>query len=270
MGDAFLKKLLVGALLALLSFGAAAQAAAPSGTFSATPLSGNAPLAVTVTWDIANTVGATPCTASGAWTGAKAAAGSQTVTFNSNGTFNLTCVGAVESAVLTWTPPTTNTDGTPLTNLASYKVYNSRDGVTFGVSVVVTAPASGYTWPNLLAGLNYWRVTAINSVGAESAPTPSVSKSLAQLSWTGSIPITVNKVPNPPTGLTVTVSTAYNIKNGKPEMVVGTVPIGTPCGEYLGRKWGFDFYKVPGSAVSPPTLGPVAAQCGQAAALSIG
>ncbi len=266
LGYAFCASVLV--LFTLLIGSAAHAQTAPTVSLSANVSSGAAPLAVTLTWSSTGTVGATPCTASGLWTGAKAASGTQTVNASVTGSFGLTCYGAVEVAVISWTAPTTNTDGSPLTNLASYKIYNSKDGVLFGVTVSVPAPASTYSWANLQSGVNYWKMTAVNSNGTESAFTPTVQKTLAVASavavpW----PVTVQAVPNPPTSVTVVVTTAYNIKNGKPNVFVGNVPLGTVCGNYLGKKWGYDYYEVPSSKVTPPQLStaPVAVQCAPSA-----
>ena len=47
---------------------------------------------------------------------------------------------ATGSATLSWTPPTTNTDGSPLTNLAGYKVYWGPPPGTYPNSVTLTNP----------------------------------------------------------------------------------------------------------------------------------
>lgn len=257
-----LKSLLVSLALLGTAFSAEAQSAPPVVTLNTSVSSGAAPLAVTVTWSATNTVGATPCVASGLWSGSKATSGSQVVTVNATGAFNLSCNGSVESAVVVWTNPTTNTDGSTLTDLASLKVYTSKDNITYVVSATVLAPATTTTISTLTAGVTYFKMTAVNAGGTESAYSTIAQKTLQTLSGSASKSITINTVPNPPSGVTVTVATAYAIKNGKPDYVVGVIPLGTPCLSYLGKKWGVDFYSVAGQYVTPPMLGPVAAQCG--------
>jgi Concanavalin A-like lectin/glucanases superfamily len=86
----------------------------------------------------------------------------------------------------TWTMPTTNADGTPLTNLSSFKVYYGTSntpcpGSTF---VSMTAPTSSpgpnqtasTTLTNLTTGTTYFAsVTAVNSSGSESSCSPVAS-----------------------------------------------------------------------------------------------
>src|SRR3990172_13172687 len=50
-------------------------------------------------------------------------------------------------AVLTWTPPTTNADGTPLTDLAGYKVYYGTASGNYS-TVIDAANVTSYTVPN--------------------------------------------------------------------------------------------------------------------------
>jgi hypothetical protein len=69
------------------------------------------------------------------------------------------------TAELTWTQTMTNTNGSPLTDLAGFRVYwGPPDNVTN--SFLIANPAARqYTLRNLCAG-NYWTfVTAVNAVG---------------------------------------------------------------------------------------------------------
>jgi hypothetical protein len=84
---------------------------------------------------------------------------------------------AFASAItLAWDPPTTNTDGTPLTNLAGYKIYY---GTTSG-SYTNTIDAGNVTASvvtDLVDGLAYYfAVTAYNSAGGESSFSNEISK----------------------------------------------------------------------------------------------
>jgi hypothetical protein len=74
---------------------------------------------------------------------------------------------APASTTLSWQPPVLNLDGTPLTNLAGFKVYW---GTTQGTYPYLARVATGtHTVTGLGAGTWYFVVTALNSDGAESA-----------------------------------------------------------------------------------------------------
>src|ERR1044071_4620674 len=70
---------------------------------------------------------ASGCTASGAWTGAKAASGTQAfAAVTTMTTYALQCAWPGSSSLkFTWTPPTTRDDGSPLNNLAGYRAFYS-------------------------------------------------------------------------------------------------------------------------------------------------
>ena len=79
---------------------------------------------------------------------------------------------------LAWDPPTTNTDGTPLTDLAGYKIYYGPTSGsytnTLDVGNVTTSVVN-----NLTDGLTYYfTVSAYNSAGVESSFSNEVSKTL--------------------------------------------------------------------------------------------
>jgi hypothetical protein len=84
------------------------------------------------------------------------------------------------TATLNWTPPTQNIDGSPITNLAGYKVmYGSSPGqysqalnvpVATMTSVAIEALEAGRTW--------YFTVKAVNTSGVESDFSNEVSKLL--------------------------------------------------------------------------------------------
>jgi hypothetical protein len=84
------------------------------------------------------------------------------------------------TATLNWTPPTQNVDGSPITNLAGYKVmYGSSPGqysqalsvpVATMTSVAIEALEAGRTW--------YFTVKAVNTSGVESDFSNEVSKLL--------------------------------------------------------------------------------------------
>ena len=76
---------------------------------------------------------------------------------------------ATGSATLSWTPPTTNVDGSPLTNLTGYRIYWGPAAGTYPNSVTLTNPGlTSYVVTNLVPGTYFFAATAVNSLGAES------------------------------------------------------------------------------------------------------
>ena len=79
-----------------------------------------------------------------------------------------------------WTAPTTNADGTPVTDLASYRIYLGTSspacpGTPFRtVTAPTAAPTAGQTVSTVVTGLTagttyFSRITAVDSSGNESA-----------------------------------------------------------------------------------------------------
>jgi hypothetical protein len=81
------------------------------------------------------------------------------------------------AATLSWTPPTQNTDGTSLTNLAGYRIYygTSANALT-QVIQVPNAGVATYMVENLAPATYYFALRAYNTQGAESASSNVVSK----------------------------------------------------------------------------------------------
>ena len=76
---------------------------------------------------------------------------------------------ATGSVSLRWTPPTENVDGTPLTDLAAYRIYWGRAGESFGPPVTISNPSvTRYVVENLTPGTYEVVATAVNSAGMES------------------------------------------------------------------------------------------------------
>ncbi len=84
--------------------------------------------------------------------------------------FSITVMAVANgSATLSWTPPTQNTNGTPLTNLAGYRVHWGPAAGSYPSSVTINnAGLTSYVVSNLAPGTYYFVVTALNSAGAES------------------------------------------------------------------------------------------------------
>jgi len=84
---------------------------------------------------------------------------------------------ATGSATLTWTPPTQNTDGSPLTNLAGYRVYWGTTQDSYPNSVAINNPGlTSYVVDQLTPATWYFALAAVNSAGVESAPSNAASK----------------------------------------------------------------------------------------------
>jgi hypothetical protein len=94
--------------------------------------------------------------------------------------FSIQVVGtATGSALLSWTPPTRNTDGTVLTDLAGFRVYWGTVAGTYPNSVTIQNPGlSSYVVDQLTPGTWYFVTSAVNTRGTESALTPPRSKTI--------------------------------------------------------------------------------------------
>jgi hypothetical protein len=83
------------------------------------------------------------------------------------------------SAALSWTAPTHNTDGTPITNLAGYHIYYgvSASAMTSTITVADAAETS-YVVGGLAPGTYYFAVVAYNSAGMDSSKSNVGSKTI--------------------------------------------------------------------------------------------
>jgi hypothetical protein len=74
------------------------------------------------------------------------------------------------SAILTWQPPALNTDGSPIADLAAFKVYWGTTQGTYSQSTQVSnVAARTHTVSGLAQGTWYFVVTALNTQGLESS-----------------------------------------------------------------------------------------------------
>ena len=83
------------------------------------------------------------------------------------------------SATLSWATPTTNADGSALTDLAGFRICygNSPDSLT--QSITITAPdTTNFVISNLGTGTWYFALLAYNSLQTESALSAIVSKTI--------------------------------------------------------------------------------------------
>jgi hypothetical protein len=161
-----------------------AQAPAPSVSLTANPASIANGASTTLHWTSTN---ATQCVATGGWTGTLATSGSQsTGALTATKTYTLSCSGAGGSATQTatvtvsgspalgtatvsWSAPTTNTNGTPA-DLAGYRVYYGTQPGALTQSVKIATPATTtYKITGLTTGTWYFAVAADSVDGTQSS-----------------------------------------------------------------------------------------------------
>ncbi|HEX4674258.1 MAG TPA: fibronectin type III domain-containing protein [Steroidobacteraceae bacterium] len=83
------------------------------------------------------------------------------------------------TATVNWQPPTQNTNGTVITNLAGYTIEYGTNKSNLTSSVKVANPGlTSYVIENLAAGTYYFGVTAYNSAGQTSSLSGVVSKTI--------------------------------------------------------------------------------------------
>lgn len=81
-----------------------------------------------------------------------------------------------QSVTINWTPPTENTDGSTLTDLAGYHLYYGTSQSSLNHVVNITNPGlASYVVSNLSAATWYFAVTSVNTNGTESPRSAVVS-----------------------------------------------------------------------------------------------
>jgi len=160
---------------------------APSVQLSASPRGVASGEQTTLSWTTRNV---TSCTASGGWSGDRSTSGSVSVgPLSGDTTYRLNCSGPGGSAVamttvsyrvaqLSWTAPTENVDGTPLTDLAGYRVHWGTARRNYSQSTRLDGANNRQYAINLAPGTWYFAVTAVNAAGEESAYSGEVSKTV--------------------------------------------------------------------------------------------
>jgi hypothetical protein len=82
-------------------------------------------------------------------------------------------------AILSWNPPAKNVDGTPLTDLAGYKVYYGTASGNYSQNINV-GNITTYTVQNLTDGITYYfTATAYDTSNNESSYSNEVSKTIS-------------------------------------------------------------------------------------------
>jgi hypothetical protein len=171
----------LAAILALSAAAPLAHAQTPALTFTLETATTADKSAVVprLTW--ATTPAAASCTAGGDWSGTKTATGTQLLAaVNTSKAYSILCNWpGVAVAALTWTAPTTNTDGSALTDLAGFRVQYGKaaNEAALDTSVYLQSPtATSWTSPTLAPGAWFFGVKAYNALGLESALSNIVTK----------------------------------------------------------------------------------------------
>jgi Fibronectin type III domain len=85
-----------------------------------------------------------------------------------------------KSVDVTWTAPTTNTNGSALTDLAGYTIHYGTSAGALNRSIkVANAGASDYVVQGLTDGTWYFAVTAYTNTGLQSSYSSVVSKTIS-------------------------------------------------------------------------------------------
>lgn len=177
---------------------------APSITIQVTPTSGVESVTPTITWEAK---GVKSCTATGGWAGNKPLTGTETLpAIDRSAIYGLVCVTTDGRIVITWQPPTQNTNGTPLTDLAGFKVYQASTEA--GLRTATPVPVAGAAKTSLVVdnapvGMVWTEVTAYNAAGVESDRSARVAQDVKQVSTTAQQPVEVKTKPNPPTATAI-------------------------------------------------------------------
>ena len=179
---------------------------APTVTLSASPTSVTSGISSTLTWSSTNT---TSCTASGAWSGTKATAGSQSITPTATGTYTLSCTGSGgttnASATVTVTPPSDTTPPSTPTNLSATAVSSTQINLSWTTSI--DPSVAGQT----ISGISGYR---IYRSGIQIATSPTTSYSNTGLaSYTvaavdGATPANISPQSGPVSATTPSVTTS--------------------------------------------------------------
>lgn len=92
-------------------------------------------------------------------------------------TVTATAAGAIE---LSWSAPEKNSDGTPLTDLAGYKIYYGTEPGEYTESVTIDNPGIvTYVLEDLVPATYYFVATAYNAEGTESEPSDMASETVS-------------------------------------------------------------------------------------------
>src|SRR5882757_9330459 len=139
----------------------------------------NTAVVSTATAVASNTSGTASSSGSATGTASTTSGTGTTVASNTKVTPPVKTTTTTGVATLDWLPPTQNSDGSVLTNLAGYTVYYGTSPSNLSQSVKVTNPGlSAYSVTNLTSGTWYFAVTSYSADGVESVRTSTVSTTI--------------------------------------------------------------------------------------------
>lgn len=96
------------------------------------------------------------------------------------GTGDVPATSGTGTALLSWMPPTQNTDGSTLTDLAGFQVLYGQSPDNLDQTVTLTNPGlSSFVVENLGSGTWYFTVVALNSAGVSSPLSNVASKTIS-------------------------------------------------------------------------------------------
>jgi hypothetical protein len=249
-----------------LAIGVASAQTAGVVAVTANPAIGVSPVTTVLNWT--STPAATGCAISGGinvtglgGSGTRTVSG---ITAKTDYTVTCTWAGGTASKVVNFTTPTTNTDGTPLTDLASFKVLWGASASTLTNSKSVPAPASSATVTGLGNGTWYFASRAVNAAGVESDNSNVVPSAVVVASVTASKTVTVDVQTKPGAPqTTVTDPIAYNVVPNLQRFVfehgsrAGTIRIGAACDEARITADGYTAISRPSQVIPRPAAGTV-------------
>lgn len=120
--------------------------------------------------------GSTGASTSGGGTSGSKSGTTSTAGTGSGSKGDTTPVAHANTVTINWTPPTENTNGSPLTNLAGYDIHYGTSSGNLSKKIAVSNPGiATYVVSNLSAGRYYFAVAAVNSAGTESPLSSQVS-----------------------------------------------------------------------------------------------
>lgn len=208
-----MKRTVIAAALALVAGAALAQTSPPTApasagsvTLSASPPSGSGSVAVTLSWSTtANDDGIAASSCQPSWQAASVpASGSVQLTATSTTNYSITCTWNDLSAVLAWTPPTTNTDGSAIGSTQVPLTFNLNAGAQGAETPAKSGITTNtYTDTVATAQTRCYTVNTVDALKSASAPTNELCKVLGPATMQASASVTVKVVPNAPTGFTI-------------------------------------------------------------------
>ncbi len=91
-------------------------------------------------------------------------------TFSALAAFDIAVTqAALGNVTLSWAAPTQNADGSPLTDLAGYKIYYGTSSGAYNHEISIDNPGTTtYVVDNLVPDTYYFAATSLNSTGVES------------------------------------------------------------------------------------------------------